>query len=552
MTFRKILLRACKIYLFIIVLSIFSVAVYSYKYACLSDGEKLANGWTCDHQCCRNICVTDNNWATNPDLCFGLTGCSCGAGNFSDVEPPAITINSPTNGESFYSRYVLIDVELSEVSYLSFMEKGKERYGWQKLCAGKCSSYSRSRNFEEGEHVMTVRAVDTRGNEGKKNVTFYIDSVAPRIRLTYPNEGDYGNGEFMIEYTELNVVSVALFYKQNGDTAYKSISKTDCPSGDKAQCSFILGSLAQGPLSYYFGLTDRAQTIYSDPVGIMIDTAAPDLVVTSPHNPILYYNDKQVLFNLSVTEESDVSYIDFADKAPKYKPLCSGCMGYTGTKSFNDGYHNVTVKASDNAGNEDTYSVPFVVDSKKPRIKRTLPRNAGYGDGLFNVNYDEENPVDVTVYYKQNETDPYTPVTNKNCNGGKNVECNITINGLKQGKLWYYFSIIDLVGLNDTQKKESLITIDTVDPVFVELSSPENKTYTDRKVYFTANISEKVTLEYIDHYSANPTWKRLCTRCDYYNRYKTLSYDDYYLTVRASDLAGNFVSRDFMFTVQES
>ena len=520
MKFSGIFLKSCKVYLFIVVLIIFSISVYSYRYACLSEGEQLASGWTCEHDCCRNICVTDNNWATNPDLCLGMTGCSCGGGNFSDLEAPDITINSPSDAEAFYSRSVLVDVDLSGVSYLYYMEKGKERYGWQKLCPGKCSSYSRSRNFEEGEHVMTIRAVDARGNEGKKNVTFYIDSVAPKIRWTYPDEEGYGNGEFIIEYSELNVVDVTLFYMENGYANYKNISRSDCPSGDRAQCEFILENLAQGPLSYYFSLTDKAQTIYSDPVEIMIDTVSPVLTVSSPHNPILYYSDKKVLLNLSVTEESYMSYIDFADSSPRYRSLCSGCTVYENTKSFGDGHHNITISAVDDAGNNDTFDVSFVVDTKKPRIKRTLPRNRGYGNGLFSLTYDEENPVDVTLYYKQNKTEPYIPFTNKNCPAGKNAECNITLDGLKQGDLWYYFSIIDAVGFNTTQNKESLITIDTIKPYFLEFSSPINTTYYGTRINFTINISEDVTLEYINHYSSSPRWTRLCSNCDSYERYK--------------------------------
>lgn len=538
-----------KIFLFLIVLAIFSSTTYAYHYVCLNYGEAYPTGRICDRDCCR-FCANENGWHTNPRYCSGLPSCSCGGGNFSDLEAPNITINSPIDKKAYFSRYMLIDVDLNEISYLYFMEKGRERYGWQRLCPGKCSKYSRARSFTDGEHTLTIRALDLRGNEKKKNVTFYVDSISPKIRKTYPRKGEYGKGQFTIEYSELNVVNITLYYKENGSTKFKNKTKEDCPSGTKEECTIEVEGLAQGPLTYYFSLTDKAQTVYSEETDIIIDTIPPVLDVTSPHNPLLIYNNKKILINLTVNEECDVGYIDYSDRRPKYKTLCRNCMGYSKTKSFGDSYHNITIRATDKAENKDNHSVEFIVDTKKPRIKRTLPRNRGYGNGNFTLIYDEENPVNVTLFYKQNETDLYQSVSNYNCPAGKNVRCSILVEGLDQGDLYYYFSIIDLANWSTTQRRESLITIDTIDPFFIELSSPENKTYDDRRVWFTANISEEVTLEYFSHYSPRASWKRLCTKCDYYDRYKTFIYDDYYLTVRARDYADNIVAEDFMFTVK--
>ena len=42
-------------------------------------------------------------------------------------------------------------------------------------------------------------------------------------------------------------------------------------------------------------LMKKAITVYSDEVNIIIDTIAPDLDVTNPHNPILVYNNRRIM-----------------------------------------------------------------------------------------------------------------------------------------------------------------------------------------------------------------------------------------------------------------
>src|SRR4030042_4831454 len=87
----------------LVALSIFSSITYSYHYVCLSYGEKLASGWTCTHDCCPNLCVTESNWGAKPSRCYGMPGCSCSPGNFSDLDAPIITINSPVDGNAYFS-----------------------------------------------------------------------------------------------------------------------------------------------------------------------------------------------------------------------------------------------------------------------------------------------------------------------------------------------------------------------------------------------------------------------------------------------------------------
>ncbi len=528
----------------------FSHLSFAAHYVCLNEGEKLASGWICQSQCCANICVDDNNYQTNPSRCYGLPGCSCGSNNVeNDLTPPEITINQPEEQYAYSSRSVPFNIDVNEVAYLlEYQEKGQERRGWIRLCPGKCVHYEGKRSFNDGEHTLTIRAIDANGNIGTKEITFYVDSHAPRIRKLLPANNDYCNGEFSIEYAEDNVESISLFYKDSEMSNFAEIKRNDCPSGRRAVCTFNVLSLSQGELEYYFTITDKSHTVESRHQTVIVDSVAPLLTVTQPEQGV--YNKRKIDFNISVNELSDISYIDENERRPREVTLCRHCMSYTRSKSFRDGYHKIKIIARDKAGNTNTTEIEFTIDSRKPRIIRSYPARRRYGNGTFRVIYSEMNPVRVTLFYSY-DGENFKNISDYSCSGGRRAECSIRVENIEQGEVYYYFEIEDIAKNVVKQRRVTEALIDTVPPSLT-VSDPKDGTYYTRRIFFNLSSDERVTFMYKNLNSEHPKWKLLRARRDSYEGSRWFTYGDYDLLIKAVDEAGNSDEKEVLFSVQKS
>ncbi len=527
--------------LMLILIVVLSAApiVKAYHYECLSEGESLPTGWVCEHDCCM-LCLTDSGYSAPFYRCAGLPGCSCDGGSGdTDLQPPEITIVEPHAAHSYNNRYVPFDIVLSEVAYkLDFMEVGRERYGWTKLCPGKCASYQGKRTFEDGQHTITVRAIDRKGNTDKKNVSFYVDSVAPRIRRTLPTRADYCNGTFIIQYTEQNVVNITLDYKDAGSADYKRVAKEDCPSGANVECRFSVDGLAQGRLLYRFAITDRATTMYTEPVEVLVDTIAPELSIVSPPNPYTHvFDTRSIPFEITTNEPSELSYMDTTESRPKWKRLCRDCTTYSRTESFQDGYHHIVIRAIDKAGNSAEATREFYVDSKQPRIRSTLPKKGSYGNGTLSVTYDEDNLVNTTLFFRTDNGLSYNKLSTHSCPSGRNQKCVFELGGVSNGLVYYYFVVQDISG-SKAQSKPVSFVLDTAKPVLNIHEPIDEAKINNKKLWFNLSVSEPAAVEYsLD----GRRWQRLCRDCDAYYSYKSVRDGNYQLRIRATDKASNSV-----------
>jgi len=96
--------------------------------------------------------------------------------------------------------------------------------------------------------------------------------------------------------------------------------------------------------------------------------------------------------------------------------------GYNKSKSFKDGEHDLIIRATDYAGNDQEEIISFTIDSKLPKVKRMEPRKGKYGNGTFYIKYQEDFLQYIKLYYKENSAEDYTMVSKEECPSGKNAE----------------------------------------------------------------------------------------------------------------------------------
>ncbi|MBS3092301.1 hypothetical protein J4466_02670 [Candidatus Pacearchaeota archaeon] len=187
----------------------------------------------------------------------------------------------------------------------------------------------------------------------------------------------------------------------------------------------------------------------------------------------------------------------------------------------------------------------LIIDLKKPRISKTLPRRNSFTNGSdFYIRYSEENLKKVSIIFNP------TIIINQ-CNlSGKNIQCPFSLNlaSYNGQQINYKMQVEDIAG-NIDESREIPINVDTTSPIINYI----NKSIDNKRVKFTINISELNldVVEYMDNSDSRPKWKPLCNRlkngiCE---RRITFKPGNHNLTIRAIDKAGNSDSEGVEFSI---
>ncbi len=303
------------------------------------------------------------------------------------------------------------------------------------------------------------------------------------------------------------------------------------------------GTLVDGVHTVYINVTDNAGRYSETSWEFEISQETFELNVYSPLNGTIY-NIRGIPMNISLNKEvKKLEYIDYSSSRKIWRTLCRNCDEYgfsrKRTKSFSDGEHNISIRATDEFENSEEKNISFTVDRTKPRIYKTEPRR-GFTNGSFYIKFKEENPVNLTLYYN----DSYKVNISNECvyDGKRYYECDVNVDLISHNgdEIEYYFYLEDIAGNNYTSRATK-VEVDTTPPV---INNPTFYTNDSRYIYFDINITEenldKVILQY--DYRGKTRERRLCSRlkegiCEKRFRFK----EDYTnLKLIITDKAGNF------------
>ncbi|MFT4303838.1 MAG: hypothetical protein ACMXYG_04690 [Candidatus Woesearchaeota archaeon] len=497
-----------------------------------------------------NDCYNQGNWLicnNQPMVCTPGSG-----GSSIDSDPPELTINSPIDGEIYNTRRLLVDIETDELTNIRYIDNLNNRGRWSSLCT-RCTTYSREINFNEGLNNITISAVDLAGNENSTIVTFIIDTQAPRITSVEPTRG-FASGEFTVQFQEDNPVSLILHYGTAQNMRQASANLESClTERGRTTCTLNvnLNDYDQQEIQYWWVITDIAEsTDTSNTQNIMVDNTPP--VITSLDYTL---DGRFVHFDIEIDELNfqEVLYYNNNDLRPRWNRLCNRLVDgrCQARASFRDGLHELDIQVNDQAGNSVGESISFFTDSRKPRITTAEPRR-GFASGEFKIDFIEENPIEVTLYYgneiignRQTDIPLETCVPSRN---GLECEIYVDLDNYDGTSIEYYFEVIDIVGQYDTSRPVTL-EVDTTYPVINSLEYTVDR----RRVAFAIDITEDNFEEviYINHADLRPRWNRLCSRLNadgVCERILTFREGTQNLDIQVVDQAGNSVGQSISFT----
>ncbi len=505
------------------------VSADSYQLYCIPSGEVLNLPVLCNPAMEQktgpiNICmhILDNGKKCPASLntCNNLgLGCSSSTDTEEDETPPTMQINSPVNGEVYTARSILLNLDPSEISDVDYIDNDLPAEGWRTLCQ-RCSEYSKSRNFKEGENNITFRVIDESGNSAFFDIVFYIDSKVPKIKKTEPKSGTFANGQFKVSFQEQNVKEVVLNYG-NSDEGYReeTVDVDTCPgNNDNYDCTVNvnLEDYDGQDIDYYFSVEDVAGSIVtSKPVFLKTDFSSPEFL-----NLDYSVNGKFVMFELEIDEAyfKSVTYKELNSGDNKEKTLCNKLTGNMCSKkvSFKDGEHGILVTARDLAGNSADEFVIFFTDSKKPKIKNVEPEK-GFISSFFEVEFEEQNPVNLTLTYGNFDEGMKEVSLNleTDCfvNGGTNYRCSkdIDLTDYEDQGIEFYFTVIDRA---EQIVNSKLINV-VVDTLIPELGSA-NYTFVDKGksalVKFSIDDANFYQANYVNLLDPAQKMNKLCSK----------------------------------------
>ena len=178
----------------------------------------------------------------------------------------------------------------------------------------------------------------------------------------------------------------------------------------------------------------------------------------------------------------------------------------------------------------------------------------GFATGEFDVNFIEDNPIELLFTYGNNESGTHTiPLPLGSCELiKKEYHCNTTVSLTEydQEMITYQFMVRDVANNTGVSKLVGLI-VDTTAPII--LNPSDFWMQHENHIMFNISIDEMNfdEVSYIDPTDSRPKERTICSslKNDFCKKKVTFKTGHHELTLYVKDDAGNFVSQEIMFDV---
>ncbi|MEK6811200.1 MAG: hypothetical protein AABX96_01685 [Nanoarchaeota archaeon] len=266
-----------------------------------------------------------------------------------DVISPNISIIYPLNNTNYSSIQTVLNYTVSDLNLQSC---------WYSTNNGlvnvsvSCGANVTGLNSGQGVSNWRVYANDSAGNVGFSAVIFAVDSIIPEIQFVSPTPVSgvvISSSSFTVNVTasDNNLANITIYL-------YNSTSLINQTTSLVSPAFVNYSSLNEGIYFFnssaydYFGNLNNTETR-----NITLDFTAPWVSIISPQN-ISYFNNNSILINISSTGASNVWFFNGSGNETYSSPIY---------RSFGIGTQTVFVYANDSAGNVNSSSVTFGVNT---------------------------------------------------------------------------------------------------------------------------------------------------------------------------------------------
>jgi hypothetical protein len=475
-----------------------------------------------------------HNWSVSCTDDANNTGTSATWDFTIDVTDPSVTLNSPAddsylNTTSVDFNFTATDNIDTSLSCSLYIDGSLEDTA---SAANNTPTVFSVSGLSEGSHNWSVSCTDDANNTGTSATwDFTIDVTAPTVNLVSPGNNSFTNTttiDFTFNATDnlATVLNCSLYVDG-------ALEQTNSSTLNNTNTAFTVTGFTEGLHNWTVECTDDASnTAMALPWWFFtVDITPPDVTIQSPTNTT--YPTDTIDLNYTATDTNlDSCWYSLDGGTTIPLPDCND----TTLTNLSDGSHNVTVYANDSAGNTNSTTVYFTVDTTPPTVSIQSPQNITYATDTIDLNYtvSDNLGVDSCWYY----LDGSGPTALPGCD-------NITLPTLSDGPHNVTVHVNDTADNSDSDTV--YFTVDTTPPN-VSIQFPTNTTYTTNILdlnYTATDTNLDSCWYYLD--GSGPTSLPDCESIP--SGLGPLADGPYNLTVYANDTAGNEGSDTVSFTI---
>ena len=243
---------------------------------------------------------------------------------------------------NYDSRKTRFDISTNLDAKIEYSDNGGR---FRRLCKN-CDEYNKTKTFRDGEHNVIIRATWDE-QQVEENITFKVDSKAPRISRVLPRKNKFTNGTgFYVKFKEKNIEKVTLNWNGSYD-----LKEEECNLNRYWECetSVDLSAHDGEEINYYFEVEDIIGRKDTKSATVKVDTTYPDITEISSE-----IDKSRVKLIINITEENlgKVQYMDLNYRL-KWRTICRRLKDGQCEKKirFRGDVPNIIIKVEDKADN---------------------------------------------------------------------------------------------------------------------------------------------------------------------------------------------------------
>lgn len=332
-------------------------------------------------------------------------------------------------------------------------------------------------NLLDGRYYFNATATDSQNNQNTTETrTITIDTARPSISYVSPTETNNSiltRNNILINITasdtNLQAITIRLYNSSFG------ITQTNISASSPLFVNAT--NLADG--RYYFNATanDTAGNHNNTETRtILIDRTNPQINITYPSNNSIFTTNN-VTINYTVSD-ANLQACWYTNSSGRFNTTLT--CGTNLSLLWFEGVNNITLYSNDTAGNRNSSSVKFTVDTIFPAITINSPTtNLSVSSVTFNITSSES--ADSGIYTLNNG------LTNITMQKNANVNFNHTNSSIADGTYLVKFSVNDTAG--NTNTTNTTFTVDTTNPLIsFGIGTENNNSFVSRNSIYT-NVS---------------------------------------------------------------